>query len=199
MEVAIKTVSKNRLILIGASTGGPGHLKKIFIRLESTLNTPVVIAQHMNPLFISSFVKQFDDELSLKFFLANQKHFLELSSVYVCATHCELIEQKSSLRLQVLNDVNSHFNPSIEHLFSSAIKLCQDYDVLAILLTGIGSDGAQGLSDLKNAGATCIAESEDSAIVYGMPKKAVEINGSIEVMSLDEIIKKIKQFDSEYR
>lgn len=70
MEVAIKTVSKNRLILIGASTGGPGHLKKIFIRLESTLNTPVVIAQHMNPLFISSFVKQFDDELSLKFFFS---------------------------------------------------------------------------------------------------------------------------------
>jgi len=153
---------KKKLILIGASTGGPGHLKKVFLNLPKSFNTPVVIAQHMNPVFIKSFVKQFDDELSFNFLSAYSRHDIKPSTVYICETHCELCKQGFYLRLDSASGVISHYNPSIDHLFHSAIKLVESYDILAILLTGIGQDGAEGLHALQNAGATCIAESEES-------------------------------------
>ena len=185
---------KEKLILIGASTGGPGHLKKIFFSLNPSFSTPVIIAQHMNSVFITSFVKQFDDELPFKFCLANSIHNIERSTMYICATHCELDKMEKNLKLKSVRNVGSNYNPSVDYLFMSAAKLCKVYDVLAILLTGIGHDGAQGLSDLQNAGATCIAESEESAIVYGMPKKAVELNSDIKVMNLNQITSYIKRF-----
>ncbi len=114
--------------------------------------------------------------------------------MYICAKHCEFSKKDFKLYLEKANGVMSYYNPSIDHLFLSAVKLCKDYDILAILLTGIGQDGAQGLSELKEAGAVCIAESEESAIVYGMPKKAVELNSNIKVMHLDEIVKYIEGF-----
>jgi len=185
---------KDKLILIGASTGGPGHLKKIFTSLDSGFSTPVIIAQHMNCVFIKSFVKQFDDELPFNFYLADSKHDIKKHSVHICGTHCEISKRDGHLKLQSTNNVISNYNPSVDCLFNSAIELCSDYDVLAVLLTGIGSDGAKAMSNLKDAGATCIAESEESAIVYGMPKKAAEFNSKIKVMNLNDIIKYIKRF-----
>ena len=188
----IKT--KEKLILIGASTGGPGHLKKIFLSLEPTFSTPIIVAQHMNSVFITSFVKQFDDELPFNFFLADDRHDIKNHTVHICATHCELNKRERYLKLESASGVTSHYNPSVDHLFHSATKLCKEYDVLAILLTGIGHDGAEGLNQLKKAGATCITESEESAIVYGMPKKAAELNSNIKVMHLNKIIEYIKRF-----
>jgi len=187
-------IIKEKLILIGASTGGPGHLKKIFSGLKSSFSTPVVIAQHMNSVFITSFVKQFDEELPFDFFLADSRHDVGSCTIHICATHCELNKRERCLKLESVSGVDSHYNPSIDHLFYSAVKLCKEYDILAILLTGIGQDGASGLSELKNHGATCIAESKESAVVFGMPKKAAELNSNIKVMSLDKIIEYIKRF-----
>jgi two-component system chemotaxis response regulator CheB len=185
---------KKKLILIGASTGGPGHLKKIFLSLKTKFHIPIVIAQHMNPVFITSFVKQFDDELPFNFYLASKSHEIEDNSMFICATHCGLCKKGNTLKLESSKEVQSHYNPSVDNLFDSAVKLTDSYDILAILLTGIGQDGAHGLAKLKEAGATCIAESEESAIVFGMPKKAAELNSDIKVMSLDKIINYIKQF-----
>ncbi|WP_297441991.1 CheB methylesterase domain-containing protein [Sulfurimonas sp.] len=181
-------------MLIGASTGGPGHLKKIFSNLDSSINVPIVVAQHMNPVFISSFVKQFNDEMPFDFYAVDSNHGIKKGSIYICSTHCRLNILYNSVELQVDNSVNSHYNPSIDNLFKSAVKLCKTYDVLAILLTGIGSDGASGLSELQIEGANTIAESKESAIVFGMPKKAFELNSNIEVMHLNEIIKFVKKF-----
>jgi two-component system chemotaxis response regulator CheB len=187
-------IIREKLILIGASTGGPGHIKKIFSSLDPSFGTPVIIVQHMNPVFIKSFVRQFDDELPFGFFLADSRHDIERDTIHICSTHCEFNKRDRYLKLECAKGVISHYNPSVDHLFHSAVQLCREYDVLAILLTGIGQDGAQGLSELQKSGATCIAESEESAIVYGMPKKAVELNSSIKVMNLDQIIAYVKRF-----
>ncbi len=187
-------IAREKIILIGASTGGPGHLKKILTNLDTSFSTPVIIAQHMNPVFLSSFVKQFDDELPFNFFLADSRHDVVSYTMHICAKHCELNKRERYLKLESASGVTSHYNPSVEHIFHSAVKLCKEYDILAILLTGIGQDGANALSELKNAGATCIAESEESAIVYGMPKKAAELNSNIKVMHLNDIIEYIKRF-----
>jgi len=187
---------KEKLILIGASTGGPGHLKKILLNLPKSFDIPIIIAQHMNSVFIKSFVKQFNDELSFNFLLADSRHDIKRSTVHICETHCELCKQGFDLKLESASGVISHYNPSVDHLFYSAVKLVKSHDILAILLTGIGQDGAEGLSALQNTGATCIAESEQSAIVFGMPKRAAELNANIKVMHLDSIIDYIKKFGS---
>jgi two-component system chemotaxis response regulator CheB len=185
---------REKLILIGASTGGPGHLRKILGALDPNFCVPIIIAQHMNPTFIVSFAKQFNNELPLNVFLAEDRHPINRATTNICATTCHLVRKNMTLTLERSNTVDSYYNPSIDHLFHSASQLSEHYDILAILLTGIGFDGAAGLSALKDHGATCIAESEESAIVYGMPKKAVEVNPRIEVKNLNGIIKYIKDF-----
>lgn len=183
-----------KLILIGASTGGPGHLKKILGSLDSSFQTPIIIAQHMNQTFIESFVKQFDNELPLNVSMVDNSHIIESNNIYICSKHCEFVEKNYEVELNCVDNVDSYYNPSVDHIFGSAVPLTQKYDILAVLLTGIGHDGAQALSDLYDVGATCIAESESSAIVYGMPKRAVEINPSVKSLDLVSIIEEIKRF-----
>ena len=79
-------------------------------------------------------------------------------------------------------------------LFKSAVPICKIVDVMGILLTGIGDDGASGLNDLYRAGAKCIAENEQTAIVYGMPKRAKDINPNLEIGNLDTIKTNLQRF-----
>lgn len=183
-----------KLILIGASTGGPGHLKKILCSLGKNFKTPIVIAQHMNRSFMESFVKQFDSELPYNVVLVDSTHYIERSYIYICAKHTQLAKELDDIQLECLDNIVSVFNPSVEHLFQSAVPLVDKVQIMAVLLTGIGADGANALSNLQNAGALCIAESEKTAIVYGMPKRALELNSKIKSMDLEDIIEKIKQF-----
>jgi two-component system chemotaxis response regulator CheB len=185
---------KDKLILIGASTGGPGHLKKILSAVGGDFKVPIVIAQHMNPAFIQSFVKQFDSELPQKVSIIDNTHTIEEKNIYICSKHCQFKEDNYALKLQCVDFIDSYYNPSVDCIFSSAVRVLKRYNVLAILLTGIGQDGANAMSELQNHGATCIAESEKSAIVFGMPKRAAELNDKIKVLDLDEIIAYIKRF-----
>lgn len=86
------------------------------------------------------------------------------------------------------------YNPLIDKLFKSSTALADEIEVLAILLTGIGEDGARGLLALKEAGHHTIAESETSAIVYGMPRTAKELGAACEILELDRIIRAILRF-----
>ncbi len=186
--------TEKKLILIGASTGGPGHLKKIFTSLGREFKTPIVVAQHMNEAFVSSFVKQFSDELDKKVVLVNKREKIVNDTLYVCAKSCKFLKEHRELFLEDAIFCKSYFNPSIDLLFNSALNLVGEYKILAVLLTGIGSDGAISLSELQKKGACCVAESEKSAIVYGMPKVAKELNKDIEILCLDSIIEKMKNF-----
>lgn len=185
---------KQKVVLIGASTGGPGHLKKILSALPANYNATLVIAQHMNRIFIPSFISQFKNELSLG--VSSIETCLELkpSIAYFCPYNCTLSKHHYTLCVEPsLGDITP-YNPCVNTLFSSALPFSKEVEFLAILLTGIGDDGALALSALKHEGVTCIAESEKSAIVYGMPKRAIEINPLIRSLSLDDIILTIKKF-----
>lgn len=118
---------------------------------------------------------------------------LQASHIYICPQNCRL-KQSDCTRIEPIEEGETPYNPSIDSLFSSAVECVGDSEILAVLLTGIGHDGANGLSELQKHGAQCIAESEKSAIVYGMPKRAVEINPKITSFTLDEIVQIIKNF-----
>ena len=185
---------KPKIVLIGASTGGPGHLKRILSSLGSSYNGSIIIAQHMNSAFIPSFIGQFNSELHLNVFSIEHARELNVSSIYFCPFNCTLKKHRFAMEVEPALYNDTPYNPSVDTLFLSAVPYTKDADILAVLLTGIGHDGALGLSELQKNGASCIAESEKSAIVYGMPKRAIEINPLISVMSLDEIIRSIKTF-----
>lgn len=188
---------KQKIVLIGASTGGPGHLKKILSALSDSFNMSIIIAQHMNQTFVPSFINQFRSELKVPVHSIDKSLDLRPNEVYICPNNCKLKKSDFTLKAEPFLGEETPYNPSVDTLFFSAVPYCKDYNILAVLLTGIGQDGAHGLSDLQNNGAQCIAENEQSAIVFGMPKRALEINPAITAMHLDDIIKSIKKFGEE--
>ncbi|MDF1882444.1 chemotaxis protein CheB [Sulfurimonas sp. SAG-AH-194-C21] len=176
------------LVLIGASTGGPGHLKKILSSLTKESKAIFIIVQHMNASVMESFSSQLREHSMLSVSLVTGREELLASTVYVCAHTLELSIEHGRIYLNQ-STKEAIYTPSINILFHSALELLPKKKVIPILLTGIGDDGAEGTYQLHQKGAYCIAESEESAIVYGMPKKAYEINKEIKVMHLNKIIK----------
>ena len=185
---------KPKIVLIGASTGGPGHLKKILSAMSEHFSMSIIIAQHMNGTFIPSFINQFSSELHVPVHAINDQIELKASEIYICSTNSRLKKHSYVLQVEPMPNLETPYNPCVDTLFFSAVEYCKEYNILAVLLTGIGQDGALGLSELQKNGATCFAESEESAIVFGMPKRAVEINPAIEAKHLNDIIQIIKAF-----
>ncbi len=186
----------DKLIAIGSSTGGPGHLQKILSAIPSDFNASIVIGQHINSIFLESIVDNLNSFCSIPVYVGQNNLVIKKPSV-VFANGIKINEVRNngdSYILRILDKESEHYSPSINHLFSSIASLDARSSVLATLLTGIGDDGAQGLLELKNAGAHTIAESEKTAVVYGMPRAACEIGAACEALDLDEIIKKILEF-----
>ncbi len=187
---------KHKLILIGASTGGPGHIQKIVASLSFDFNASIVIAQHMGDEYLQSFAKLLDEKCRLPVFLVEDGMCIEPSSVYICSKICTLNMHLDEITFSKKRSEKPGFNPDINMLFNSATSFVENIQMLGVILTGIGSDGAEGCFSLVNSGALCIAESQKSAVVFGMPKKAKELSSDVKVKELDEIIKEIKRFGS---
>ena len=171
-----------KLILIGASTGGPGHIKKLLKDVKLNGAT-VVIAQHMNKMFIGSFAAQVGRECGLDVRLLSEKTMLKENIVYICDQNF-MICDTMPLSARPNTEEKTTYTPNVDTLFRSGVAVCKNLSVMAILLTGIGDDGAAGLHALYKAGAKCVGENEESAIVYGMPKRAKELNPNLKSLNL---------------
>lgn len=182
-----------KIVLIGASTGGPGHLKELFYSLPKSISSPIIVAQHMGKLFIPSFIEQFRSELQIDVKGISEDTKLDTNGLYICEENA-VLSRSSGLYAKPQKEPKTLYNPSVNTLFNSAVSLCKSYEVMAILLTGIGDDGAKGLLELSKAGAYTIGESEESAVVYGMPKKAKELNPNLKVLSLKDIKNELQRF-----
>lgn len=181
-----------KLVLIGASTGGPGHIKKLLkdINLNGAI---VVIAQHMNKMFINSFVTQIGRECNLNVEILSEKTNLKENIVYICDQNFE-IARTLPVCAKPQSEIKTIYTPNVDVLFNSGTEIVKSVNLMAILLTGIGDDGAAGLDKLYKAGAKCIAENEESAIVYGMPKRAKELNQNLKSLNLMMIRKELEEF-----
>lgn len=182
---------KPKLILIGASTGGPGHIGKILENLKSDFDSTIIIAQHMGEEYLPSFAKNLNEKCLINVHLVEDGMQLEASNVYVCSGSCTIIQNLEFSKKKTIVD---QFNPNINTLFESAVGLLDRFEVMSVILTGIGEDGAYGTSLLFNAGARCLAESDQSAIVFGMPKRAIQLCGNIEIKNIDKIVEDVRNF-----
>jgi len=182
------------LILIGASTGGPGRIYSILSSLESHFVGSVIIAQHMSAPFIPSFINQLQSIVSLPILSVGEPQKLKRGHIYVCSVTSELALKNGEVWIEPMEEGDYPYNPQIDRLFASASSLPASMRRLGIILTGIGDDGALGALSLYESGGECLFESEESSIVYGMPRRAKELVGNAHVAGIVEIIDRIKDF-----
>ena len=178
------------LMLIGASTGGTEALRTVFSRLPSE-TPPILVVQHMPAVFTLAFAESLNRVSKIKVKEASQGDIIERNCAYVAPGGYQMSVKKDNqgiLRLELTDDppVN-RFKPSVDYLFQSTVAYAKEFKIAAIILTGMGDDGARGLLNLKNSGAVTVAQSEETCIVYGMPKAAVERNAAQFVVDLEEI------------
>ena len=182
------------LILIGASTGGTEALATLLKSWPSN-SPPVLVVQHISKNFCAPFAKHLAPVSGLK--LGTPKHGATLEKGHIYLAHDEYHigagKRDGLYRFEINRGpaINRH-RPSVDHLFVSALSYSEK--VAAILLTGMGEDGAKGMLSLKNKGAITFAQNEQSCVVFGMPKAAIENGGAGFVGNLSEIRVQCERF-----
>lgn len=184
-------IQKNRqirLVLLGASTGGPKAVKQILSKLPSNFKLPIALVQHLEAGFESEYVRWIGEVSPLKVLIAQPRQIMQPGHVYVAPVNRHIKMEGPTL---VLDDGPKVLNqkPAVDVLFSSAAAYGPS--VLAVLLTGMGRDGAQGCRDIIKNGGTTIVQDESSSAIFGMPRAAIELQAATYVMHLDEIYKAI--------
>jgi len=190
--LSLKHSEPKTLILIGASTGGPGHIQKIIQALPADFSATIIIAQHIGNEYIPSFVKQLQHVTALNVVAVTHQLAILPGHVYICSFMTGLEVAASGLAFVQKKQEMERYNPDIDSLFESAALLPPTYKITGIILTGVGDDGAKGIKALSDKGRPCIAESEDTAVVYGMPFQAKCLVKDILVKPLGAIIQTIK-------
>lgn len=190
LEAVRRTVqSQSKLIVaIGASTGGPQAIQKILADFKQTIPVPILIAQHMPEGFTKVFAERLNRLTSFNVQEAKDGDLVEAGNVYVCpgGYHMGVTKQDNKLLIKIVEKQPSDiYVPSVNHLFLSLIPFAKR--CLAIVLTGMGSDGKEGAIKLKDAGAEIWVESEKTAVIYGMPKEVVKAGAAHQIYALDEI------------
>jgi two-component system chemotaxis response regulator CheB len=184
-----------KIIAIGASTGGTELISEILKSLKKDL-PPIVIVQHMPGEFTKAFAKRLKQESGLAVKEAVDGDVFQYGNVYIANGFCHMIVKEESNHyvcgLEGGELVNRH-RPSVDVLFYSLAKT-KAKNVMGILLTGMGKDGARGLLELKKMGAVCIAQDEKSSVVFGMPKEAINIQAADFVGNPAQIISWINNF-----
>lgn len=184
--------SKFNLLVVGASTGGPVAIQTLLKDLGSNFPIPVLITQHIDLMFDRQFASWLDSTTDFSVVLAEEGTIPEPGYAYIAPaeTHLVVTEDDSSpyaCSLSINHDPPLHFlKPAVDKLFCSAAPILKER-LLAVLLTGMGSDGAEGCKTIIDNGGKTICQDQDSCVIFGMPRAAIELKGASHVLPLDEI------------
>ncbi|MBF0257464.1 MAG: chemotaxis response regulator protein-glutamate methylesterase [Desulfamplus sp.] len=178
----------NKLIVIGASTGGTEAITKVITRFP--LNTPgVLIVQHMPAQFTTTFAERLNTLCEMEVKEAENGDAIFNGRVLIAPGNYHMLLKRSGARYYVQvksGPMIHHQRPAVDVLFKSVSRYA-GANALGILLTGMGSDGAAGMVSMKEAGAINIAQDENSCVVYGMPREAVRMGAVDHVENIDKI------------
>jgi len=181
-------LSTEKLIFIGASTGGTEATKEVLIGLPAD-SPAVVITQHMPPGFTRNYAARLDGLCKISVKEASDGERILPGHAYIAPGGMHLSVERSGAnyiaRVQDGEPVNRH-KPSVEVLFKSAARVVGP-NAIGIMLTGMGADGAKAMREMKDAGAYCVAQDEASCVVFGMPREAINAGAVQEVLPLTRI------------
>jgi chemotaxis response regulator CheB len=175
-----------RCLAIGASTGGPRNVLEVLRRLPAALPVPVLYVQHMPAGFLRAYVDRLRSTVGLACKLAEQGEELRPGTVYVAPGDRHLVVTPpevagGSPRVALsLQPEEAPFRPSVDVLMQSVARVYGP-GAVGVLMTGMGRDGAEGMRAIRRAGGHTIAESEETAVVFGMPRAAIEAEAVVEV------------------
>jgi len=186
--LANRSVSTEKLIIVGASTGGTEAIKEFLVQLPSD-SPGILITQHMPELFTKSFAARLDSLCRINVKEAEHGERVLPGHAYVAPGNWHLLLKRSGAnymtQLSDAEPVNRH-RPSVDVLFRSAAEHA-GRNVVGVILTGMGKDGARGMLAMKQAGAHNFAQDEASCVVFGMPKEAIAAGGVDEILPLHDI------------
>jgi two-component system chemotaxis response regulator CheB len=197
-SAVLRPSAQGVMVAIGASTGGPPALAAILKSLPQMLPAPIAIVQHIAPGFVMGFRQWLRRECSLAVKLATHEEQLNAGTVYLAPDNHHLeIAQGMKLVLTSGPPVRGH-RPSADRLMESAAEV-YGRRAIGVLLTGMGSDGAEGLKKLRDAGGRTIVQDEATSLVFGMPREAI-LKGAAEIVSpldkiADEIVRAVCQIE----
>jgi two-component system, chemotaxis family, protein-glutamate methylesterase/glutaminase len=182
------------LVVIGCSTGGPPALQHLFQALPR-MNVPFVVAQHMPPTFTRLFAERVNKLSTFDVKEATDGELVAPGTVYIApgGMQTELRRIAEGLQVRVFpassNDLHA---PSVDRLFASASDACRER-LAAVILTGMGDDGAESIRTVRERGGRTIAESSESAIIFGMPAEAIRTGAVEDVLPLHAIPSAIRR------
>jgi len=185
-----------KAIVLGVSTGGPLSLQKVIPRLSKKINVPMFIVQHMPPKFTKSLADRLNgmSELEVKEAEANEP--VRSNVVYIAPGGFHMGLRKNStghITVDISEMPNTTLHrPSVDVMMESVINIYGKY-TLSIIMTGMGRDGLEAVKLLKNLGGYCIAQNEESCIVYGMPKAVVDFGCADIISPLEKIADEINK------
>jgi two-component system chemotaxis response regulator CheB len=177
------------VLVIGSSTGGPEALAKVLPQLPASLPVPVLLVQHMPPVFTRQFAQRLDRLCALRVVEASDGTPLVPGTVHLAPGDHHLVVRSTARGLQTgLNQgpPENFCRPAVDPLFRSAVTAF-DGAVLAVVLTGMGSDGRNGAGEIRAAGGTVLVQDQNSSVVWGMPGAISQAGYADEVLPLDRI------------
>lgn len=185
--------ANDRVIGIGASTGGVEALREILVRLPARM-PPILIAQHMPPGFTETFARRLDSICQVGVREAADGELACHGMAYIApgGRHLTLARRMGGYQLRVSDEppVNRH-RPSVDPLFRSIARVAGS-SAIGVMLTGMGADGAEAMLELRRSGAHTIAQDEASSVVFGMPRQAIALGAAMEVLALGEMARRLE-------
>jgi two-component system chemotaxis response regulator CheB len=193
----VHAFAMNKPVVIGSSTGGTQALELVLTSLPA--DAPgIAITQHMPEKFTAMYAQRLNGICAMNVREAKDGDRLERGVALIApgGLHMQLSKSNGQYYVKVLDGppVNRH-KPSVDVLFKSAAE-CAGRDALGIIMTGMGDDGARGMKTMHDLGARCIAQNEETCVVFGMPKEAIKLQAVDDILPLEAIARAILQFDS---
>jgi two-component system chemotaxis response regulator CheB len=195
--LAVPRSAGDGLLVVGASTGGPRALEIVLSGLPEKFPWPVLVAQHMPAAFTRAFAERLNQCCALQVVEAGSALPVEVGKIYIARGGADMVLASRAGKLTVLPmPENSQFfwHPSVELLGRSVLEHYDPKRVTAVLLTGMGYDGSDAFAEIKNRGGRTIAESEESAVVYGMPAELVAKGGATLVLAVERVASQLSNW-----
>jgi two-component system chemotaxis response regulator CheB len=181
------------IIVIGASTGGPAALQLIISSLPKDLKIPIVIVQHMPPNFTRSFAQRLDSLSKLRVMEAEEGETIQADRIYVApgGSHLTAFASPAGNKFRLIpKEAGDRYIPSIDKTMLSLVSIYR-MEMAGIILTGMGNDGTEGIRKIKEYGGTTLAESEETAVVYGMPRVPAQLGLIDKVVPINQMADQI--------
>lgn len=193
----MESLSTSKIILIGASTGGPGVIEKLISSLPNNFSVPICIVQHFPSELTLSFALRLQTLTCNKVIESYDGMILEKGMIVIAkgGVHLGFRVQSNHIAIKQSSvGIRNDFIPSVDEMMINCLDVYEPSSILAILLSGIGDDGVEGIVKIHSLGGFTICQDEQSSAVFGMPARAIERGAAKAILPVDEIAAMMKKF-----